>query len=130
MPEVTQIGSGKAGILPSSCAATRCLLLATFTTALPQIRTRTTTAEGETAGHRGQGTLQMPPRLNLTMTLEAHKSAEGETEVTRRPSVTTNHRQNRTRNLVCGTQCQGAGLTHTLWPRACPCPAPLRAVPP
>lgn len=130
MPEVIQIGSGKAGILTSSCATTRFLLLATFTTAFPQIRTRTTTTEGETAGHRGQGTLQMPPRLNLTMTLEAHKSAEGETEVTRRPSVTTNHRQNRTRNLVCGTQCQGAGLTHTLWPRACPCPAPLRAVPP
>lgn len=56
MPEVIQIGSGKAGILTSSCATTRFLLLATFTTAFPQIRTRTTTTEGETAGHRGQGT--------------------------------------------------------------------------
>ena len=30
MPEVTQIGSGKAGILTSSCVATRFLLLTTL----------------------------------------------------------------------------------------------------
>lgn len=97
---------------------TRFLLLTTFTTAFPKIRTRTATTEGEMAVHRGQGTLRTPARLNLTMTLEARKAVEGETEVTRWPSVTTGHRQNLTRNLVCATQCQGTGLSHTLWPRA------------
>lgn len=94
------------------------LLLTTFTTAFPQIRTRTATTEGETAVHHGQGTLQTPARSHLTMTLGAREAAEGETEATRWPSVNTSHRQNRTRNLVCATQCQGAGLSHTLRPMA------------
>ena len=72
MPEVIQIGSGKAGILTSSCVATRFLLLTTFPRLPPK--------SGQESPLGGRLPCAMvrdsaaPPPLNLTTTLEAHKS--------------------------------------------------------